>query len=439
MWVSTLDLSTRRLLLTKLLSLIYPSIYYSPYAHLRVANVPRPALPAANWVRVRNHLAGICDDDLKLVHAESDPRVSLAALPGYKHIYPGREVVGEVIEIGVGVQRLCVGDRVVLQYHANCISSEIQPVCQACANGNYTLCQAGQLPGPHPIGGGWSEEMLLHEQQLYHLPAGLSDEQAVMLEPTARALHTVLRYLPQPHEKILIVGAGTIGLLIVQILHALVPTAGMSILAHHQFQAERALHFGASHIVPPNDPYASVECATHSKLYKGLVNNCALLGGYDVIYDTIGQGASLHHALRWLRPRGTLVLVGVSLHKMHIDLTPLWHQEIRLLGSLAHGSETWSSQSSGKSEAQIATFSLAVELMEQRRIQPEQLITHRIALNDYKHALQIARDKKHHQSIKVLFDYSLLPALTVPNARATVHFPQLIETKEVVERSVPLV
>jgi threonine dehydrogenase-like Zn-dependent dehydrogenase len=430
MWTSTLNRNLNRVLLTKLLGRVYPDIYYSSLSPLRVANIPRSALPAANWVRVRNRLAGICDSDLHLVYADADARISVVALPNYKYIYPGREVVGEVIEIGEEVQYLSVGDRVVLQYMPNCLSTGAKPVCRACNIGNYNLCEYGTLPGPEPIGGGWCEEMLLHEQQLFRLPIELSDEQGVMLEPTAVALHAILRHLPQKNDNILIIGAGTIGLLTLQVLRTLIPKVRISMLARYPFQIEQATRLGANNIIYPANPYASVQRATQARLYKGMLNNSTLVGGYDVIYDTVGQQKTLHHALRWLRSQGTMVIVGRSLHMMNIDLTPIWHQETNLLGSLSHGIETWPPGAGAGSMGSLAhrsTFSIVTELIEQKHLQPEQLITRRFSLNNYKDALKSASNKKSYQSIKVLFDYSLLPASAVPNVHASVrpHRPAL--------------
>jgi hypothetical protein len=100
---------------------------------------------------------------------------------------------------------------------------------------------------------------------------------------------------------------------------------------------------------------------------------------------------------------------------MNIDLTPIWYQEVNLLGSLAHGVETWPPDTN----KQRSTFSIAHELIEQGQLHPEQLITHHFALTDYRHALMTAADKAHNRAIKVVFDYALLPASTVPNVRAS--------------------
>ncbi|HLG65180.1 MAG TPA: alcohol dehydrogenase catalytic domain-containing protein [Ktedonosporobacter sp.] len=415
MWTSMVDLDPLRVLLTRLLGSVWRDAYFSSFAPLSVQNVPRQALPAANWVRVRNRLAGICGSDLHLIHADGDLRIAPAALPGHRRTYLGHEVVGEVIEIGEDVQKLAIGDRVVLQYGLHCLSAGVQPPCRSCAAGNYNLCERGRLPGPEPIGGGWSEEMLLNEEQLYRVAPTITDEQAVLIEPTAVALHAILRCPPRPGDRVLIIGAGSIGLLTLQVLQALAPQVEISVLARHSFQVEQATRMGAKHIIYPQDSYASVRQVTGAQLFKGMPGNQMLLGGFDIIYDTVGQRKTLHHALRWTRSQGTIILVGLDLHLMKIDLTPIWYREINLIGTLSHGSEHWPPGS----DAQRPTFSIVEELMENGEIHPEQLITHHFALDKYQQALTVAASKARSRAIKVVFDYSLQPASVVPNVRAS--------------------
>src|SRR5438552_8090701 len=234
MWTSTLELNPSHVIPTKLLGLIWRGAYFSSFAPLQVQNLPRQPLPAPNWVRVRNSLAGICGSDLHLVFVDGDLSIAPAAVSGHGHpnrTYPGHEVVGEVIEVGDDVQTLQVGDRVVLQHGPNCLTAGVQPPCRSCAAGNYGLCESGTLPGPQPIGGGWSEEMLLHEQQLFRISPNITDAKAVLLEPSAVAVHAVLRRLPQAGDRVLIIGAGTIGLLILQVIRALAPDAEVHVLA----------------------------------------------------------------------------------------------------------------------------------------------------------------------------------------------------------------
>jgi 2-desacetyl-2-hydroxyethyl bacteriochlorophyllide A dehydrogenase len=415
MWTSTLDLDPKRVLITQLLRRIWPNVSFSSLAPLQVQNLPRQSLPERNWVRVRNRLAGICGSDLHLIQGDGDFRIAPAALALHTLSYPGHEVVGEVLEVGEDVQRIRVGDRVALQYGPNCLSSGVQSPCRSCVQGYYNLCEYGKLPGPSALGGGWSEEMLLPEQQLFRVPTTLSDEQAVLLEPTAVAVHAVLRHLPQQNERVLIIGAGAIGLLTLQVVRALAPQAEVSVLARHSFQIEQATRMGAAHIIYPQDSYAGVQRATNARIYKGIAGNQTLLGGYDVIFDTIGNQKTLHNALRWARTQATVVLVGVHLHPMHIDLTPVWFQEVNLIGSIGSSVENWPPTT----HERRSTFEIVLELMEHDQIHPELLITHRFPLNNYQTALITAAGKTQTHAIKVVFDYSLLPPSVVPNVRAS--------------------
>ena len=415
MWTATLDLSPRRVLLTQLLGRFWRGAYLSSFAPLQVENTPRQQLPGAQWVRVRNRLAGICGSDLHLIAVDGDLRVAPAALPSNSRTYLGHEVVGEVIEVGDDVQQVQIGDRVALQHGINCISADVATPCRSCSNGNFALCEHGNLPGPYPIGGGWSEEMLLHEQQLFRIPQDMSDEQAVLLEPTSVAVHAILRRVPEAGERVLIVGAGTIGLLALQAVRALSPHAEISVLARYPFQVEKATRMGASHIIYPQDSYREVQRVTQAQMYDGILGNRMLLGGYDVIYDTIGNRGTIHNALRWTRAKGTIVLVGLNLHYMNIDLSPVWYQEINLIGTMGQGMETWPL---GTCE-QRSTFDITSDLIMQQQLHPEQLITHHFALSNYRTALQTAMQKQQGRAIKVIFDYSMQPASVVPNVRAS--------------------
>src|SRR5205085_12694493 len=140
------------------------------------------------------------------------------------------------------------------------------------------------------------------------------------------------RGLQQPDEHILIIGAGTIGLLTLKAVHALSPQTRISVQARHAFQVEQAMRLGAAQILYAQDSYEGVQKATGAHLYKGMLGNKMLLGGYDVIYDTVGSKRTLSNALRWTRAGGTVVVIGVNLHLMRIDLTPIWYQEVNLIG-----------------------------------------------------------------------------------------------------------
>src|SRR5579883_3300480 len=100
MWTATLDYSSRRVLLMRLLSRFWPGVCFTSLSPLQVQNLPRPSLPADNWVRVRNRLAGVGGNDLQLLRGKDDTQIAPAALGLRQRTYPGHEVVGEVIEVG---------------------------------------------------------------------------------------------------------------------------------------------------------------------------------------------------------------------------------------------------------------------------------------------------------------------------------------------------
>ena len=124
-----------------------------------------------------------------------------------------------------------------------------------------------------------------------------------------------------------------------------------------------------------------------------------LLGGFDVIFDVVGIAATLNDALRWTRAGGTVVLVGVNLHRMRIDLTPVWYQEVNLIGAVGHDVVTWEGET-------LSNFELAMRWMQMGQLKCQDLLTHRFPLSAYREAFATAMDKRTYRSIKVAFDLS---------------------------------
>jgi threonine dehydrogenase-like Zn-dependent dehydrogenase len=420
MWSVYLDTSPLRAETTRLLSRFSRRAFYGPLAPLRLRSLPRAPLPGASWVRVRNAMAGIRGSDLQQVQLQSDPGVAPLAAPKQRRVYLGSEVAGEVIEVGPAVRFVRPGDRVVLQSEQRCATREIEPPCRQCALGNYGLCENRYLPGTQATGAGWSEEMVVHEQQLFLVPDGLADEQAALIEPVAVGLHAALRRLPQPGDNVLVIGAGTVGLLTMQAIQALGPE-GVSItaLARHPFQVEMAARMGAAQCLYDEDLAAAVARLTGARRFQGARGAELFTGGFDIVYDAVGTAATLQSALRWTRAGGAVVLVGSRLAPLRLDLTPLWHQEVELIGAAGHGTEqlpaaqspavSGPGAASGAGPAtgpgtRLSTFQLAARLIREHVMTPERLITHRFPLREVRQALATARDRRTHRAITVLLD-----------------------------------
>lgn len=412
MWSVYLDTNPARVTSTRILGLASRRAYFSPVALLRTRQLGDPALPGTRWVRVRNALSGISDDDVDAIHLMPDPRLTSAGAP--RRIYLGHEVVGEVTEIGPAVEFLRVGDRVAYQLDHCCATREIEPPCRHCAAGNYSLCESRYLPGQAAIGGGWGDEMVVHERQLFLVPDSLSEEQAALLEPTAMAVHTVLRRHPQPGDQVLVIGANAPGLLVIQAARALVPNAQIAALPSHTYQVEMTTRMGASRILYSEEGTAGVARMTGARQIHTRGGPDQLVGGFDIIYETTGTAENVQNALRWVRDGGTVVLASKRTTPIEMDLAPIWRKEITLLGAMSHGTENWPRGTSGtgwggEGGSRVSSFALTAALLRERRLTPERLVTHRFPLQEVRAAIEVARNPVEHRALKVLLDVRNLP------------------------------
>ncbi len=390
------QVSVPRILATRLLSRIIPSVYGSRISPVRYADLPDRALPGPGWVRVRNVLAGICGADLSLYYVQASPSISIAALPGVPRAFMGHELVGRVLETGSAVTDLSAGDRVTLQRYLPCCSiKEIEPACAPCREGNYTLCEnfsEGAMPAD--LGAGFGDHFLAHRSQLVKVPDDLPDDRAVLIEPASVSLHAVLRRPPRTRENVLVIGAGTIGLNVIQAAKTIEPGCKVHLLEKVQFKKDLGLRLGADQILE-GDPYEAVARSTGARLYRGPLGNANLLGGMDLVYDCVGYSRTLHDSLRWLRAGGDYVMIGNQLSPVRFDHTPVWNQELRLIGVNAHGMETHQGR-------RVSSFDLAVEMIRAGKIQLDGFITHRFPLSDFSEAFKVAVEKAG-RVIKVVF------------------------------------
>jgi L-iditol 2-dehydrogenase len=391
-----------KMLLVKALSGVWPGVVWSPLSPVMVADLPEPALPGPRWIRVKNVQCGICASDLSVLFVHVDPAVALAALPGNERVYLGHEVLGVVVEVGQGVTRVRPGDRVIMNTSTlpkSCLGQEIEPVCRFCARGDYLLCEnAGAARGAVGVGGGWGDGFTAHETEVDLVPSDLSDDMATLVEPAAAALHGVLHHTPVAGDKVLVVGAGIIGLLTAQAARAVCPDCHITVMAKHPYQGEMAGRLGADGIIGRRGGYESAARITAAKFYTAPMNKGMLMGGFDVVYDCVGSGATIEDSLRWARAEGAVVLIGTDLRRVRADLSPIWYQRIDLMGSVAHGIDNWQGRRQG-------TFEWVIELMRAGKLKTDGLITHRFPFEQYRQAVATATSKASSGAIKVVFDY----------------------------------
>ena len=408
MYSAYLDLSAARVRGARALGRVSRRSYFGPLAPLRVRRLPTPELPGGRWVRVRNVVSGIALDEVERTLVAWDPKVAPQAAPQPARVFLGRQVVGEVVEAGQDAQLLRVGDRVVYQCGPCCASHEIEPPCHQCAVGSYALCENRFLAGPEQVGGGWSDEMVAHEAQLFLTPDGLQAEQAALLEPAAEALRAALRVHPEPDSLTLVLGAETPGLLLTQALRALAPTLSITVAPQYSYQVEVATRMGASRILYPEDGDDAVARMTEGKLFHSRSGAQLLVGGFDIVYDTLGTETSLRQALLWAREGGVVILAGRPQRWLRLDPTLLWSREVALVGVVAHGAESWPNGAELApaivSGGRVSTFTLAAQMMREKVLTPERLVTHRFPLKEVRAAITTMRDRAEHKATQALLD-----------------------------------
>ena len=386
-------------MVTRILKPVWPAVVFSRLSPSHYAELPDQPLPSPRWVRVKNYQCGICASDLSLLTVNADPSIAPAALPGLQRFYLGHELVGEVVEAGAGVTRVRVGDRVIMDAEgANCLAQEIDPPCSHCVRGDTSLCEnaSAGLEG-HNIGGGWSNSYLTHETSVFAVPDELNDDQALMVEPLSVGVRAVLRRTPKTGDYVLVLGSGTIGLCTIQTLRMISPGCHITAVARHPHQVAQSRRMGADEVVTGNDLYAATARITGAHLYKGLLGNQMLLGGFDVIYDCVGTARTLQESLRCAKAGGAVVIVGIQLKPFKLDLTPVWAQEVDLVGTLAHGYDSW--QGTWKHD-----YDLVVNFLCAGKLTGEGFITHRFSLDRWREAVRTAMDKRS-GSIKVVIDH----------------------------------
>jgi threonine dehydrogenase-like Zn-dependent dehydrogenase len=370
--------------------------------HLR--EVDQPDLPGPDWRRISPLLAGICGSDLATVDGRSSryfqPIVSLPFVPGH-------EVVGELADGGADS-----GARVVIEPVLACATRAVDPPCHACAEGRTGNCERvayGHLqPGLQTgycadTGGGWSASLVAHPSQIHLVPEHVSDEAAVMVEPSACGIHAALAAGDLSGATVAVLGAGTLGLTVLAALHHYNRPDVLLAGAKYPEQRHWARELGADQVLAPDAVARAVRRHTRS-----LANGAVLTGGADAVIDCVGSAGSIESALAMVRPAGRVVLAGMP-GAVRLDLTALWNREVQLVGAYAYGTERV------PGGGQQRTFDLAFELVEDMGL--GRLVGARYPLDRFPEAIAHAAAAGRRGTVKVVFD--LRPASRRPSWRSS--------------------
>ncbi len=354
-------------------------------ASLHLADLRPPPLVGPDWVVVHPRLAGICGSDHALLDGHASLYLSsLTSTP----FVPGHEVVG------VAAAGDWSGRRVVVEPALGCEARGIAPACIECDSGRHALCRevtAGDVSAGLQIGfcrqtgGGWSEALVAHRTQLHLVPDDVTDEDAVLTEPLACAMHAVGRAELDSGATVAVIGAGAIGLLTVAALREAHPDATIVAVAKHRGQELEARRMGADDVYAPGELHLRGARLTGARRLVGHGGRELLLGGFDAILDCVASGPTLEAATTAVRPRGLVMLVGMP-GQIDVDLSLAWQQEIEIRGTYAYGDE----------------FPAALELAGRLRL--GRLVAQGFGLADYRLALEQSRRATRAGQAKTVFE-----------------------------------
>jgi threonine dehydrogenase-like Zn-dependent dehydrogenase len=379
-----------------------PALWTRSAGHLYARELKRlPALPGDSWARVTSTQAGVGEMDIALVGGRIAPEFSR------QRQYIGREVVGRVAAIGPEVTLMHQGDRVVLTgaAHATCATLNLQPPCPACAAGNVALCEHRAVPWAG-TGAGWSEAMVVHESQLFLVPDVLTDDQAVLLEPAARAVRGVLWRVPEPGSSALVIGGNFMGLMLLAALKALAPNAQVTYAADAPHERKLAEAYA---------PHAVIGASTGSLLHQGAMQTNAqifahgaipyILGGYSHIYDCAATHATVGTAIRLARSGGIVMLMGAPQRQITLDATLVQRDEVSLVGIAGAGMDRVPEDVKDGKPGRWSSLAVAARLMRKGMLKTDGFITHRFSARQVRQALRLAAEPQRHKVARALLTF----------------------------------
>lgn len=307
----------------------------------------------AALVRVR--ASGICGSDLHPYHARAERQ----PLPD------GHEVAGGVVELPPDYRGgLRVGDLVALD-----------TICLGACCGDCPQCAAGQPF--HCDGrrgrrraGAFAELIRRKPAGLFKLPEGVTAEQGALVEPLAVGVHAVRWARMRPGASVVVIGAGTIGLVTLMAAKAL-GAGAVHVLARHDHQARLAEQLGAASVVRAEGEEAIGRVREATK------------GGADLVIETVGGHAdTVNQAWELARIQGTVAVLGIFPERVPVDLLRPVVRELWATFPVCYGTID------GRHD-----FEVAIELIAQGKAPVDRLVTHRLPLAEAPEAFRIAADK----------------------------------------------
>jgi threonine dehydrogenase-like Zn-dependent dehydrogenase len=377
--------------------------YQGPLATIKLVDHPEPALPTQEWVKVETLMCGFCASDMSLIFLKESPTASpFTSFPSVI----GHEICGRIAAVGSKVAGVKPGDIVTIAPALNCAAREINPACPACRKGMIASCEnyaGGNLAPGMIIGlctgtaGGFAPRFVAHISQVFKLPETCSPRQGVLIEPLTVGLQAVYSNMPQSGEKVMIVGGGVIGTMVLKAIRGLDIDCAITVRDPSAFAANQARQAGADHVITSDNVLKDTMRLTGASRYKPMMGPDILMGGFARIYDSVGSPATLNMAMRCLAAGGTLSQVGIW-HDVKLDLTPLWLKQQTLKGVYGCGYADYK----GKKRHM---FEIALDMVDTGKVIMDGMVTHMFSLECYDEMIEVNLAKEKHHAIKTAVSF----------------------------------
>ena len=314
---------------------------------IRVGQAPDPTIKP-DEVLVKTDFAGICGTDLHIYRGEFHGRVRYPAIQGH-------EFGGTIEELGEGVRGFSIGDRVVVDPILSCHN------CPACLTGHLNACQTLKLLGVD-LDGGFGQYVAVPANRLFRLPESVPPQFAPMVEMYGLGHHILQRGQVQIGETVAILGAGKLGLSVLDVLCHSAAAHRTLVTDLQPFRLGIARKLGADHAIDirQQDPVAAT-----MELTQGLGVDCVIecVGHYHLVE---GQEPPLAQAARMIRNGGRIVTAGLGEQLSPVHFKTLVLKEASIFASRVTRGE----------------FPRALQLMSRGLLHPELLITEQLPMRD---------------------------------------------------------
>lgn len=342
-------------------------ILYNAY-DIRVGQVPEPCIKP-DEVLIKSLYAGICGTDLHIYRGEFHSRVSFPAIQGH-------EFGGIVEEVGADVHSIAVGDRVAVDPILSCHN------CTACMTGHINACQSLKLLGVD-LDGGYGQYVAAPASHVFKLPDSIPMAHAPMVEMYGLGHHILQRGRVQPGETVVLLGAGKLGLSILDVLcHSASP--GLTLVTDLQtFRLETARKLGADHAlnIAETDPVAAV-----MEITEGVGADC-VIEAVGHFHTPDGQEPPLAQAVHMVRNGGRIVTAGLGEQLTAVHFKTLVMKEAEIIAS----------------RVTLGEFPRAIRMMAKGLLHADLLITHQMPMGAVGDAFGIV-DRDQPDTIKIVLD-----------------------------------